>query len=99
MCDALFRLWSHANTTISAGVSLYPQDGETLHELKLKADAALHHVKEDGRNGWAIYRTEMSTAIPAKPGFFRSFLRRLSAISLNCGTSQPGMRERNHPRF
>jgi predicted signal transduction protein with EAL and GGDEF domain len=34
------------NTTMSAGVSLYPQDGETLHELKLKADAALHHVKE-----------------------------------------------------
>jgi diguanylate cyclase (GGDEF)-like protein len=59
------------NTTISAGVSLYPQDGETLHELKLKADAALHHVKDDGRNGWAIYRTEMSTAIPAKPGFLQ----------------------------
>jgi diguanylate cyclase (GGDEF)-like protein len=24
------------STTVSAGVSLYPQDGETLHELKLK---------------------------------------------------------------
>lgn len=59
------------STTISAGVSLYPQDGETLHELKLKADAALHHVKDDGRNGWAHYRSEMSTAIPAKPGFLQ----------------------------
>jgi diguanylate cyclase (GGDEF)-like protein len=65
------------STTISAGVSLYPQDGETLHELKLKADAALHRVKEDGRNGWAIYRTEMSTAIPAKPGFLQELSQAL----------------------
>lgn len=65
------------STTISAGVSLYPQDGETLHELKLKADAALHRVKEEGRNGWAIYRTEMSTAIPAKPGFLQELSQAL----------------------
>ncbi|ASD59472.1 putative bifunctional diguanylate cyclase/phosphodiesterase [Enterobacter asburiae] len=65
------------STTISAGVSLYPQDGETLHELKLKADAALHRVKEEGRNGWAIYRAEMSTAIPAKPGFLQELSQAL----------------------
>jgi diguanylate cyclase (GGDEF)-like protein len=65
------------STTISAGVSLYPQDGETLHELKLKADAALHHVKEEGRNGWAVYRTEMSTAVPAKPGFLQELSQAL----------------------
>ncbi|HFK5719476.1 TPA: putative bifunctional diguanylate cyclase/phosphodiesterase [Enterobacter asburiae] len=65
------------STTISAGVSRYPQDGETLHELKLKADAALHRVKEDGRNGWAIYRAEMSTAIPAKPGFLQELSQAL----------------------
>ncbi|HBM7601496.1 putative bifunctional diguanylate cyclase/phosphodiesterase [Enterobacter asburiae] len=65
------------STTISAGVSLYPQDGETLHELKLKADAALHLVKEEGRNGWAIYRAEMSTAIPAKPGFLQELSQAL----------------------
>ncbi|MFW7213929.1 putative bifunctional diguanylate cyclase/phosphodiesterase [Enterobacter sp. BNK-22] len=65
------------STTISAGVSLYPQDGETQHELKLKADAALHHVKDDGRNGWAHYRSEMSTAIPAKPGFLQELSQAL----------------------
>ena len=65
------------STTISAGVSLYPQDGETLHELKLKADAALHYVKEEGRNGWAVYRTEMSTAVPAKPGFLQELSQAL----------------------
>ncbi|CAM6796264.1 MULTISPECIES: putative bifunctional diguanylate cyclase/phosphodiesterase [Enterobacter] len=65
------------SATISAGVSLYPRDGETLHELKLKADAALHHVKEEGRNGWTIYRAEMSTAIPAKPGFLQALSQAL----------------------
>ncbi|WP_333901342.1 putative bifunctional diguanylate cyclase/phosphodiesterase [Enterobacter wuhouensis] len=71
-------LCGHAlNSTISAGVSLYPQHGETLHELKLKADAAMHHVKEEGRNGWAIYRPEMSTAVPAKPGFLQELSQAL----------------------
>lgn len=65
------------STTISAGVSLYPQHGETLHELKLKADAALHHVKDDGRNGWARYSAEMSTAVPAKPGFLQALSQAL----------------------
>ncbi|MCX5572426.1 EAL domain-containing protein [Enterobacter sp. E-TC7] len=65
------------STTLSAGVSLYPQDGETLQELKLKADAALQHVKQDGRNGWAVYRPEMSTAVPAQPGFLQELSQAL----------------------
>ncbi|WP_449541677.1 putative bifunctional diguanylate cyclase/phosphodiesterase [Enterobacter ludwigii] len=73
-----FSLCGHTlSTTISAGISLYPQDGETLHELKLKADAALNRVKEDGRNGWAVYRNEMSTAIPANPGFLQELTQAL----------------------
>ncbi|TAT63421.1 GGDEF domain-containing protein, partial [Enterobacter cloacae] len=44
------------STTLSAGVSRYPQDGETLHELKLKADAAMQYVKKQGQNDWAVYR-------------------------------------------
>ncbi|AMJ70520.1 hypothetical protein AW879_11620 [Enterobacter cloacae] len=65
------------STTLSAGVSLYPQDGETLQELKFKADAALQHVKQDGRNGWAVYRPEMSTAVPAQPGFLQELSQAL----------------------
>ena len=65
------------NSTLSAGVSLYPQHGETLHELKLKADAAMRHIKEEGRNGWAIYRSEMSTEAPAKPGFLQELSQAL----------------------
>ena len=67
------------STTLSAGVSLYPQDGETLHELKFKADATLHHVKQEGRNGWAFYRPEMSTAVPAQPGFLQELYQALES--------------------
>ncbi|EKS6886425.1 EAL domain-containing protein [Enterobacter bugandensis] len=67
------------STTLSAGVSLYPQDGETLHELKFKADAALNHVKQEGRNGWAFYRPEMSTAVPAQPGFLQELYQALES--------------------
>lgn len=67
------------STTLSAGVSLYPQDGETLHELKFKADAALHHVKHEGRNGWAFYRHEMSTTVPAQPGFLQELYQALES--------------------
>ncbi|MEH0884989.1 EAL domain-containing protein [Enterobacter sp. UNJFSC 003] len=63
--------------TVSAGVSLYPLHGETLHELKLKADAAMHHVKQEGRNSWTVYRTEMSTAVPAEPAFLQKLSQAL----------------------
>ncbi|WP_152081223.1 putative bifunctional diguanylate cyclase/phosphodiesterase [Enterobacter oligotrophicus] len=65
------------NITCSAGVSLFPLHGETLHELKLKADAAMHHVKLEGRNGWAVYRPEMSTAVPAEPAFLQELSQAL----------------------
>lgn len=65
------------NITASAGVSLYPQHGETLHELKLKADAAMHHVKQESRNGWALYRAEMSTTVPARPAFLQELAQAL----------------------
>ncbi|HDR2792680.1 MULTISPECIES: putative bifunctional diguanylate cyclase/phosphodiesterase [Enterobacter] len=65
------------STTLSVGVSLYPQHGETLHELKLKADAAMQYVKQEGRNDWAVYRREMSTTAPAEPGFLQELTQAL----------------------
>ena len=65
------------SVTLSAGVSLYPEHGETLHELKLKADAAMQHIKREGRNGWAVYRAQMSTVIPAEPGFLQELSQAL----------------------
>ncbi|HVC49933.1 MAG TPA: bifunctional diguanylate cyclase/phosphodiesterase [Burkholderiales bacterium] len=37
-------------TTMSAGIATYPEDGKTLEELLKKADAALYEAKKTGRN-------------------------------------------------
>ncbi|MDR1684330.1 MAG: diguanylate cyclase, partial [Elusimicrobiota bacterium] len=40
--------------SISQGIAVYPYDGEDLDALIQSADAALYHVKETGRGGWAL---------------------------------------------
>ncbi|USR61974.1 putative bifunctional diguanylate cyclase/phosphodiesterase [Lelliottia amnigena] len=73
-----FAIGGHAiNVTVSVGVSLYPQHGETLHELKFTADAAMYHIKQGGRNGWAVYRPEMSKSITAEPAFLQDLTQAL----------------------
>lgn len=42
------------NMTTSAGVSLYPGDGETAESLLASADAALYKAKRMGKNGFSI---------------------------------------------
>ncbi|HDS9359158.1 TPA: EAL domain-containing protein [Enterobacter chengduensis] len=72
-------LGGHAlSCTLSAGVSLYPEHGETLHELKLKADVAMQNVKREGRNGWAVYRPDMSTDLPTEPAFLQELSQALA---------------------
>jgi diguanylate cyclase (GGDEF)-like protein len=41
--------------SLSIGISLFPNHGVTLHDLKLRADTAMYNIKQQGRNGWAIY--------------------------------------------
>lgn len=38
----------------SIGIALYPVHGNNYHELLHHADQALYHVKENGRNNWAL---------------------------------------------
>lgn len=45
--------------SLSAGISLYPEHGKSLQELKLRADTAMYNIKQQGRNGWAIYHADM----------------------------------------
>ncbi len=39
----------------SIGISLYPQDGQTLDELVRSADMAMYHMKSAGKNGYAFF--------------------------------------------
>lgn len=45
--------------SLSAGISFYPEHGKSLQELKLRADTAMYNIKQQGRNGWAIYQPDM----------------------------------------
>ncbi len=46
--------------TLSIGVALYPEDGETLDDLIKNADSAMYHVKERGRGDFSFYQRQMN---------------------------------------
>lgn len=45
--------------TVSAGVSIYPQDDAPPGELLQHADQALYRAKSEGGNGWQIYSPDI----------------------------------------
>jgi diguanylate cyclase (GGDEF)-like protein len=58
--------------TLSLGVATFPEDGELVEALLRKADLALYHAKQGGRNRATAYREGMamptSEPHPADPG-------------------------------
>lgn len=50
----------------SAGLSLFPQDGDCVDELIRNADAALHKAKELGRNRCYRYERELTDSIHSR---------------------------------
>jgi diguanylate cyclase (GGDEF)-like protein/PAS domain S-box-containing protein len=48
------------HVTLSIGASVYPRDGEEFDMLLRNADAAMHRVKADGRNGFQFYASAMT---------------------------------------
>lgn len=48
------------HATLSIGASTYPRDGEEFDILLRNADAAMHRVKAEGRNGFQFYAAAMT---------------------------------------
>jgi diguanylate cyclase (GGDEF)-like protein len=48
------------NITFSAGISIYPQDGDTPENLFKNSDAALYEAKEMGRDTYKYYTNELT---------------------------------------
>ena len=48
--------------SLSAGIALYPQHGDSAEALLRAADSALYDAKERGRNGFQLYREELLAA-------------------------------------
>lgn len=46
--------------SVSIGVSIYPDDGETAEILINNADTAMYHAKENGRNNYQFFKQEMN---------------------------------------
>ena len=45
--------------SVSIGVAFYPDDGDNVDTLVIKADQAMYEVKKSGRNSWLFYTTAM----------------------------------------
>ena len=50
----------------SIGISLFPQDGETVSELMKNADAAMYLAKESGRGQFSFYTKELNAGACAQ---------------------------------
>ena len=48
-------------TSASIGVSIYPDDGKNAEQLMRNADAAMYHVKENGRNKYHFYTRDLTS--------------------------------------
>ncbi|GGJ39146.1 EAL domain-containing protein [Deinococcus roseus] len=49
--------------TGSMGISVYPQDGSTPEELIQHADTALNRSKQEGRNNYQFFESQMNTLL------------------------------------
>lgn len=49
-----------AHISGSLGTAAFPEDGRTFEELYEKADIALYHAKQQGRNQYAVYEPGMN---------------------------------------
>ncbi|HUP94643.1 MAG TPA: EAL domain-containing protein [Burkholderiales bacterium] len=52
--------------TASIGVSLFPAHGDTAQMLVTRADAAMYHAKQDGRNACRVFESDMNTFFPER---------------------------------
>lgn len=61
LCQPYSLAGHELTVSASAGIALYPEDGETASELMQQADAAMYRAKEQGRNTFCFFSHEINT--------------------------------------
>lgn len=59
----------NVNVTVSMGLTLYPNDGQTVESLLKYADIALYEAKNKGKNQCVLFSTEMKDTLKNKLDF------------------------------
>ena len=55
-----YRVGQHELTsTMSAGIAMYPADGDSFESLSMCADTAMYRAKQGGRNAYCFFTAEM----------------------------------------
>ena len=70
------------NITFSAGISIYPQDGQDVETLLKNADTAMYRAKEHGRNNFQFYTPEMNRLVSERLELEHSLRRALDRNEL-----------------
>ena len=56
-----FEVCSHViKTSVSVGISMYPQDATSVHELMRSADLAMYHAKQEQRGSVQFFHEELN---------------------------------------
>ena len=53
--ETLLEPQGYMTTSVSIGIAMAPQQGNSFVELYQKADKALYYVKQNGKNGYRFY--------------------------------------------
>jgi diguanylate cyclase (GGDEF)-like protein len=64
-------------TTVSVGISMYPEHGAGPDELIRNADLAMYHVKRRGKNGFVFFEESMAASAGADIGLENDLRRGL----------------------
>ncbi|MDN7245146.1 EAL domain-containing protein [Planococcus shenhongbingii] len=54
------------HVSMSIGIAVYPEDGNTTDELMKHADTAMYHAKEKGENNYQFFSSDMKSTLLTK---------------------------------